>query len=251
MSNYVRHEPCPDCRKRNQDRSGDNLGVYTDHKHCFSCGYYEPVGTLNLDRLQSQFHRLELDNKKKNDRSNLPDDCNFHLRSDAEAWLKKYGLNDREIQDHKVMWSPRKELLIFPIFIDGVMQMWQGRYFGQNPDYPKYNTQGFPKGGGVYYIVGEGERLVLVEDMVSAIKVGRHMAAMPLFTNNLNMKQAVHLSRYYDNVVIWLDPNMREHSLKLARRLDQIIPKVGIVYSDHDPKAHSDKEIQEYVALRR
>lgn len=228
-----------------RDRSGNNLGVYTDHKHCFAgCGFYERVG--GLDALRAQFHTVE---KKKNDRSNLPDDCRYALDKRAEAWLKKYGLTDQEIRDNKLMWSPRKELLIFPIIIDGEMVMWQGRYFGSNPDYPKYNTQGFPKGGGVYYILGTGERLVLVEDVVSAIKVGRVASALPLFTNNLNSKQAIHLARYYEHVVIWLDPNMREHSLKLQRRLELFFKTVRVVYSDYDPKAHSDREIRELLRV--
>lgn len=35
-SEFVRHEPCPECGSRN------NLGRYTDgHGHCYGCGYYE------------------------------------------------------------------------------------------------------------------------------------------------------------------------------------------------------------------
>jgi len=37
MSKFIRHEECPRCGSK------DNLGVYTDHKHCYSteCGYWE------------------------------------------------------------------------------------------------------------------------------------------------------------------------------------------------------------------
>lgn len=56
MGIAVRHEPCPECRKKNRDKSGDNLAVYTDgSKHCFSCGYTIP----SEDYLQS------LDPKRK------------------------------------------------------------------------------------------------------------------------------------------------------------------------------------------
>ncbi len=30
-SSFIRHSPCPDCGSK------DNLGVYTDHTHCFGC----------------------------------------------------------------------------------------------------------------------------------------------------------------------------------------------------------------------
>ena len=40
----IRKEPCPKCREKGRDRSGDNLVVYSDQYdnisfHCFSCGY--------------------------------------------------------------------------------------------------------------------------------------------------------------------------------------------------------------------
>lgn len=31
--------PCPKCREKGEDRSGDNLHLYADGAHCFKCGY--------------------------------------------------------------------------------------------------------------------------------------------------------------------------------------------------------------------
>ncbi len=237
-------EPCPECRRRGQDRSGDNLAVYTDHKYCFACGYGERSGRLSLDHIKSQFHSVELE-KKKNDRSNLPDDCSLDLRLDARAWLKKYGLTEQEFEDNKFLWSPKKELLIFPIFVDGLMVMWQGRYFGSNPNYPKYNTQGFKND--VFYIKGKGEPLVLTEDLISAIKVGRQYSASPLWCSNANRKQLLTYSRYYESIAIWLDSNMREQSLKLQQRAELFFREVRVVFSDLDPKCYSDGEIRAFI----
>ena len=45
MSNVLRKEPCPKCREKNLDKSGDNLTIYSNSKgeadgyHCFACGY--------------------------------------------------------------------------------------------------------------------------------------------------------------------------------------------------------------------
>ena len=39
---FIRHEPCPECRKHGGDVDGNNLARYSDgHAHCFCCGYYE------------------------------------------------------------------------------------------------------------------------------------------------------------------------------------------------------------------
>lgn len=43
-STVVSRERCPKCAELGNDRSGDNLAVYSDgHVHCFSCGYHRSV----------------------------------------------------------------------------------------------------------------------------------------------------------------------------------------------------------------
>ena len=41
MAELLRHQQCPQCAVNGQDRSGDNLAVYSDGgSHCFACGYH-------------------------------------------------------------------------------------------------------------------------------------------------------------------------------------------------------------------
>lgn len=35
----MKRKPCPQCRAEGRDSKGDNLVVYHDHEHCYSCGY--------------------------------------------------------------------------------------------------------------------------------------------------------------------------------------------------------------------
>lgn len=39
LSEIVEKKPCPRCRKKGEDTSGDNLCIYSDHEYCFKCGY--------------------------------------------------------------------------------------------------------------------------------------------------------------------------------------------------------------------
>lgn len=40
----ISKEPCPKCRKKGEDTTGDNLVVFDDgHKHCFACNYQEQL----------------------------------------------------------------------------------------------------------------------------------------------------------------------------------------------------------------
>lgn len=43
MNKLLGREPCPSCRSRGEDTTGDNLAVYEDGKYCFSCKYNEPL----------------------------------------------------------------------------------------------------------------------------------------------------------------------------------------------------------------
>lgn len=41
-SSFVQHEPCPACRAKGYDASGNNLARYSDgHGYCNACGYYQ------------------------------------------------------------------------------------------------------------------------------------------------------------------------------------------------------------------
>ncbi|WP_291448833.1 DnaB-like helicase C-terminal domain-containing protein [Desulfovibrio sp.] len=41
-SSFVQHEPCPACRAKGDDASGNNLARYSDgHGYCNACGYYQ------------------------------------------------------------------------------------------------------------------------------------------------------------------------------------------------------------------
>lgn len=243
MSIFVKREPCPGCRAEGWDRKGDNLGVWTDHKYCFSCGYYErisPIEALKQTR-DREFHNVELK------ATQLPQDTVVCLRQDAMAWIKQYGITSEEITDNNICWSESKELLIFP-FYDGkeALLAWQGRYFGSNPKYPKYVTYGVRQEV-LRYIGCFSDPVVLVEDVVSAIKVGRVKTAFPLLSSDANKYQLYRIHRQFDNIVIWLDPDKKAHSIKLGQRAESFFKSVRIVFSDKDPKDYSTKEIESFL----
>lgn len=235
LSECLRHEPCPACVQRGADRAGDNLAVYPDHKWCFSCGYWEGQ--------KREFHSVEKQQPKQN-ANDLPFDFSPNIRRDALAWIKQYGITDEELKRNNVGWSQSKEQLIFPVILEGQLLMWQGRYFGANPEYPKYNTRGARD---VYHILGTGEPITIVEDFVSCVKVSRQTSAMPLWGSEVSTRQARHLARYFDRMAIWLDPDKKKESLKFSNRCLLFFKEVRIISSDKDPKYYTDGEIREFI----
>jgi twinkle protein len=58
-SKFVSRERCPKCAESGQDRSGDNLAVFSDgHKFCFSCNYFIGSGNKEFEELAYTYEFL-------------------------------------------------------------------------------------------------------------------------------------------------------------------------------------------------
>jgi Zn ribbon nucleic-acid-binding protein len=245
---FLHHEPCPQCGSR------DNLGVWSDgHKWCFGCNYYVSGSIKNV------FNSVVIrpTGSAIGAGVSLPSDYTTSIPKQGRDWLKKYYLTDKEIYDNRIGWSQtgwfltKKEqqiapLLILPVFADSQLVMWQGRNFGSVG--PKYLTMG---NKGVYDVIhgsrGMCDSVCITEDKVSAIKVGRYVDAMPAYGSSLNMEQMLHLSKGYDNLLIWLDHDKLRESHRLAKRAGFMFKDVRVIDSHYDPKDYMDDEIKEFI----
>jgi hypothetical protein len=244
MSIFLHHEPCPECRRRGQDRKGDNLGVWDDHKWCFKCTYREGGEGLSLEQIKHQFQGVELEEKQRN-ALDFPLDYSRNIRLDALAWIKKFGITEKELDKHFVGWSNSRQMLIYPIFDkEGGLVMWQGRNFGNGL---KYFTNGDKSHYHLLNAYAPDSPLVVVEDMVSAIKISRQFAVLPLFGAFPSRRLMFHMSQRFVELVIWLDPNMKKEMLNYQKRAESYFAKVRVVFSELDPKYYNDGEINGYV----
>lgn len=232
-----------------RDRRGNNLGVYEDGGvFCFSCSY--SIAGSRTNRIHS------LDKHSNNREPNyetkglgLPNDSSSDIAPVALRWLSNYGISNTEIIVNRFLWSDYREQLIYPIFgNNSELLAYQARNFGKDAK-TKYFTAGNVKE--VYHILGGKERvcqdgIVLVEDLLSAIKVARRQPAMPLFGNEV-ANRLKSLRVLTDKLTIWLDPNMKRKMIIEASRAQGFGFNVTTVFSDKDPKEHTDKEIEEYL----
>jgi hypothetical protein len=135
-----------------------------------------------------------------------------------------------------------------PATIGGEVVMYQTRYFGDDPKEPKYRTYGYKND--VIYIPDEhhaGPTVCIVEDLISAIKICRVCNAMPLFGSSLSQEQMYRLSKSFRRARIWLDPNMKEKSVRTALMLSQMGLPSTTIFSAHDPKDFPTVDIRQYV----
>lgn len=260
MSVFVKHEPCPKCGLI-QDRSGNNLGVYSDgHKWCFACSYFVPGnGTISLvDIRQSRILQLqeEIKENPNGTLTDLPRDSTCIIPSSAIEWLENYEISMDEVQKNKIMWSPVYQRLLFPVFnSDGSVMMWQGRYF---PDKatgyvdikkPRFLTRGTPAVIDAYFGHMESGHscVVVVEDFISAIKVSRVCPALCLWGSELSMQRLRRIALSYPNLYIWMDQDKAHYAAKCVIKARPYFDRVTGVFTTRDPKEYTTEEIRRWL----
>jgi Zn ribbon nucleic-acid-binding protein len=237
---FLHMAPCPNCGSR------DNLGVYSDHVYCFGCSYYN-----------SEKHPQKFIKRKKDDRTtssvSLPADFSSDIRDCGLHWLGQYNVTAGDIRTHHIGWSEQgvvladgtllAPLLIFPVFDSyGNLLCWQGRNFGESASSGrKYYTRG---GRDLIHLLGKGSPVVVVEDMVSAIKLSKICSSIPLFGSNVNLDFLTRLHRITDSFIIWLDQDKHKDSLKYQQRAKQFFNYCGVISTPLDPKEYDLSELR-------
>ena len=224
---------CPACAENGKDRSGDNLGVYSDgHSYCFSCGY-STSGTLH--------GRLSNKGTQKTDKAipPFPEDLSTNLGADAERWLLRY-FPARDFP--RCLWSAQEQKLYF--LLEG--GPFQYRYFGDNKDHPKW--VGYGINDNLLHITGISgvpNSIVLVEDLISAVKVGHITPTLCLFGSNISLKRLATLKLLgYNEVIIWLDWDKKEYAIKAAQQAQSIGLQARVIHTKLDPKEYDYETIK-------
>lgn len=238
MTEYVVGKSrCPNCAKLGRDRSADNFVEYSDgHNYCFSCGFLLGVRkTVRSSLAVPQTNKRYLP---------IPSDTSGAIDKKGLEWLKRYHVTWNDIIKHHIGWSESRQMLIFP-YSEGC---WQGRYFGSNTEHPKWFTIGNVRD--LFHIIGEpGGTITLVEDVVSAIRIGSlpRTQAMPIFGSNIPSLVFTRLRLVTETVNIWLDYDKRDYALSVWKKANRLGLKTRVIITEKDPKCYSNSEIRGYL----
>lgn len=242
-AHVIKHEQCPECVKLGKDTSKDNLALYSDGgMHCFGCGYHVFPNKISI--FQNKF-KVELQPPSVF----LPEDVETSYPTHALDWIYKYELTQNHLIKHRVLWSESRQLLIFPYYINNQLRAWQGRYFGTNKHHPKWISYG--KIHEFLYFVGNPTHTcILVEDIVSAIKLSRYQQTVPIFGSHVSTTRLWALRKRCDTIVFWLDPDKRKESVEFAKTASLYFNSAITIFSDKDPKEHTYLEIEDILATK-
>lgn len=258
MSKFLGYEQCPRCAARGRDTKGDNLAVYEDgSKHCFSCRYHKfPTRYV---RKENGDESLRTENKKV-----LPNDFSREIPARAWKWLLQYGLGVRYWQQY-CGYSEKESRLIFTVgtpvdfsigrFIEDERGNPPGRggEFALDGDTARVPRKWYCYGDAhktahIYGDPSTSEYIVLVEDLISAHKVGQVTACIPLFGTNVFNSVINALRVYRKHVIMWLDNDQRDLAIKRSARLSLLSGcEVRYIFTEKDPKCYSIDKIKEIL----
>jgi DNA primase len=227
MSKFLRHINCPKCGSK------DNLAEYDDHFWCFGCKYHKlknDIGSIR-QRLAQTNHAIK---------PPIDIEVSQDIPKPAMQWLLSYGITPNEINDFRIGWNDDAQLLVLVKTPD----YWQARTFGNHK--VKYMSNGIKP----LTFYGYADKIVCVEDILSAIKISRlspEFCALPLLGSSMSEEVIQRLSGRFKSVVIWLDRDKANEAIKIARNLKQRGFNSSVVISPLDPKEYSKGELSEWL----
>jgi len=162
----------------------------------------------------------------------------------AIAWLLKYGITDAEINRYRIYLADNYRLII-PVFDrDGKPIYWQGRSF--TPGHQKWINQRSATRQNVFFQPNKEpgtDEVVLVEDMISAIKVNRVMDSIGLLGSYVPDQLVMDLAKVYTTIYLWLDADKAKESLARTKRYQSFGIPVKRIYTPKDPKEYTEEQI--------
>lgn len=165
------------------------------------------------------------------------------------VWLMKYGITPHEISKYNIGYSPTYKRIIFPVYQNNELVYWQGRTVNEvTKDNPKWINIKQRGRKDIYFraTAGNAVTIVLVEDIISAIKVARHSECVALLgsyiTDDLILSLALH------RVLIWLDEDKKNEAVKYLMRMKSLGIAATLRVTSKDPKEYSTDEIKEILS---
>lgn len=249
-----------DCPKCGGPHENACFVTYDNGWHCFSCGasYVTDVDNYSFRAQKTASKGVYIPEHITFN----PDKFSLYVLN----WLYQYGLYKSDIKKYNIGYIPYEEFktkselefkgesLLFPIISNLEIGNYQRRFF---PD-KKILTVGnkelifLPQKDSSFC-----DKIVLVEDYISAIKVSGVIPSMCLFGTKLKENQLEECLRYR-NIIIWLDGDKpgQDGANKIYKKLCDTIKyrcklnafnsmcyNVRIITTDNDPKTYSSTEI--------
>ena len=226
MSRFIQHLPCPNCGSK------DNLAEYEDHFYCFGCRKNTPKNDLDSIRRRLQ----------KEDKPDVTSLLQLVTISDIpkepSRWLLQYGITSADAIRYGISWNESDRLLVLvqsPTY-------WQARCFGNQ------TTKYMSKGKKPLLFYGEGDTIICVEDILSAIKLAKAgYCATPVLGSFVTPELEETLMERFKTVIIWLDRDKAKEAVLTAKKFISKGKNSMAIITPRDPKEYTKGELDEWL----
>lgn len=251
----VRVECCRKDRSQIISHSDKGYGSY-----CFRCGddsrRFQAHGVRSVGELIQHRHELDAYLREVGEIA-LPSDFDPVVPRDGLLWLLKAGVSAVVATKYNVGWSGSMGRVVIPVYDEaGRLRTTQSRavYDGQTPKYMNKKSGDmaavcFHSDDALLLDDPITEGIVVTEDILSAIRVGRLMPAISSLGTHVSDKIAVQLARSTDIVYVWYDGD--EAGLRGAAKAKKTLELQGLdvrlIKTELDPKEYSNDEIRRTI----
>jgi hypothetical protein len=237
---------------------GDGKTMVVNHHsthysvYCHRCGYKtgKDKGYQTLEQLAATREMDKLAHEQTQTLA-LPLDTNYDpdtWPTEARMWLYKASIYGRLLTINRIGYSPRLNRVVLPTYRGQDLTYYQLRKLtGSGAKYinPRVNKAELMHWTGE--ALGSKEVVVVVEDVLSSIRIGQHYPCAALLGTKLSTQQASLLSGY-GRVISWFDND--KAGFDCARQIKQalgLVTQTSNIKSELDPKEYSSNEIKQMI----
>lgn len=222
---------------------------------CYRCGGWGRDGG-NLAGVGAFARHVHAPKVKIPNEVKLPGDFTNEIRDmpvAVRSKLHQCKVGQNLVNQYGIGWSPRWERLIFPVYHGSELAAFQARYFGTDPEASKYITR-YKDSGALWQLFKSRnaplaeDMVVIVEDMLSAVRVAEMNDCVCLYGTELSDEILVRLATNgFKRGVIWLDwdnHTVRKKGVNISDRLTMVGIRGTIMVDTTDPKHFTYSEIE-------
>lgn len=217
-------------------------------RFCFRCkaNDFVPHGIRRISDIVRHKTELAFINQK---RVMLPTDYTLDVPMHAMAWYLKVGISPELARSYEIGYTPSMDRVVLPVKYEDELLAVQMRAVRENQK-PKYLNPEGPKVEAAVFMSGPPTGItVVVEDILSAIKVGRVAHATSILGTTMTDQRAWTIAQHNHTAIIWMDNDKagKRGKVRAANQLSMQGVRVYEVRTEDDPKTYNLDEIKEHL----
>ena len=222
--------------------------------HCFRCGFHGfiPHGFQRIADLMRRAKEFKEQSEGKE--LVLPSDYTLVVPPRARAWYLQYGITAELAELYGIGYTEYFDRVVLPVYEDGELHAVQMRAVDADVK-PKYlNPSAIPIQDVLFESEeGSSDWGVLVEDILSCIKVGQVISASSSLGTKMSDARTWKVSEKYKNCFVWYDSDLagRTGARKAIAKLELLGVNCLNVKTPKDPKCYTRREIKQILREAR